>query len=112
MAGASRLLCRSESPHEIACFGARSIDGRLRMIVANLTPEMRTVGLNVRGAQLSEGVGMATLDEQSVAQARPAEVHPWRAEQARDAPTLFTLRPYACVQIASGSTQFGQVFAP
>lgn len=112
MAGASRLLCRSESPHEIACFGARSIDGRLRMIIANLTPEMRTVGLNVRGAQLSEGLGMATLDEQSVAQARPAEVHPWRAEQARDAPTLFTLRPYACVQIASGSTQFGQVFAP
>jgi hypothetical protein len=112
MAGASRLLCRSERPLEIACFGAHSVDGHLRVIVANLTPESRTVMLNLHGTQLSEGLGVATLDEQSVKQARPAEVHPWRAERARDASALLTLRPFACVQIASGNTRFGQAFAP
>jgi len=109
MAGANRLHCRPESPRDVAGFGAREGDGRLRLVIANLTAESRTVRLHFGGGPPPENVGVSVLDERSIERLRQGNVLPDRVMRS---PDVLTLRPFACVQIASGNTPFGHDFAP
>ncbi|HZZ03930.1 D-apionate lactonase [Paraburkholderia sp.] len=108
MAGLSRLPCRSERPRDVACFGARDAEGSLRLIIANLTPEKRTVRLNPGRGHIPGDMSLATLDESSAGQARAGHVPADRISPGCD---TFVLNPFACVQIASGLTPFGRVFS-
>ncbi|CAG4918003.1 D-apionate lactonase [Paraburkholderia gardini] len=109
MAGRSRLQCRSERPRDVACFGARDAGGRLRLIIANLTPEKRTVRLDSGCGNRMGELGVATLDESSAAKARVGRV---LADPISTGCDTFALDPFACVQIASGLTPFGRDFPP
>lgn len=108
MAGLNRLPCRAENPRDVACFAASDTEGRLRLIVANLTPEKRTVRLNPGRGNIPGDMSLATLDESSAGKARAGHVPADRISPGRDS---FVLNPFACVQIASGPTPFGRDFS-
>ncbi|TDY15522.1 hypothetical protein B0G81_8571 [Paraburkholderia sp. BL6665CI2N2] len=96
MAGEPLLRCESTRARDVACFGTSSRDGTVRLVMANLTAERRTVRVRfAKGLSASEQVNVTTLDEQTIASRRPA-----RTMNPADE---FVLRPFGCVEILSGS---------
>lgn len=106
MAGATRLPCRAASPREVACFGARDAQGRMRLIVANLTADQRTVCLTFSGGSVAADMSLSTLDEASFDAAQDGRIPVDRLSLVSD--SVLSLKPFACMQIASGPTPFGQ----
>ncbi|SDR60870.1 D-apionate lactonase [Paraburkholderia tuberum] len=97
MAGEPRLHCESVRAREVACFGTSSRDGNVRLVMANLTAECRTVRVRfANGLPSSWPLSVTRLDEQTIASTRPS-----RTMNPADE---LVLRPFGCLEIVSGST--------
>jgi hypothetical protein len=105
MAGMDRLQCGTANPREVACFGARDAKGRLRLVVANLTPDPCTVRLRFAGGEVVGDRSVSTLDESSFEAARGGQIPVDCLSPGHGA---VSLKPFACVQIAVGLTPFGR----
>jgi hypothetical protein len=91
MSGMTRLRITGIDPREIACVAARDSNGRVQLLVANLTDVPRSVRFELRGVARGHFKG-ALLDERSAL----AATH---ATSLADLPLSFaqpiTLRPFA-----------------
>ena len=105
MTGMDRLQCGAANPREVACFGARDAKGRMRLVVANLTPDPCTVRLRFAGGEVVGDRSVSTLDESSFEAARGGQIP---VDCLSPGHGTVSLKPFACVQIAVGLTPFGR----
>jgi hypothetical protein len=99
MAGATRLHCAHES-RAIACIAARDVQGRVHMLLANLTDTARTIKLDTGVKQISES-HVTRIDENFVLDIETASI----ATQAISLSQPVTLPPFACLIAVSEAAE-------
>jgi D-apionolactonase len=97
MAGATRLHCTHES-RDIACIASRDVNGRMHLLLANLTDTTRTVTIDTGVKQTAEWIA-ARIDEHCAHDIETAPAIARAIPISLSQPV--TLPPFACLVAAS-----------